>query len=101
MPSPAELRQEIEAWIVRPNQKSLLASYPSLDEERSGFNYQEKLAEGFKYVSIILPAQAQFFLSLDEGIEAERDKFIEAHGGSKNIEFYQAHAGDAIVLFKE
>lgn len=32
--------------------------------------------------------------------ELRRD-FIKDHGGAENIEFYQAHAGDVIVLFKE
>lgn len=99
--NPKQARQDVEEWINRGNQKFLLEEFASFDNERSGFDYKEKLAEGFKYAVIVLPYQAILFLSEDEEMVAERKGFIDQHGGSENVEFYKTHAGEVVVLFKK
>jgi hypothetical protein len=98
---PKQVRQDVEKWMERVNQKFPLEEFASSENERAGFNYKEKLAEGFIKAVIILPYQAILFLSEDKEMIAERNKFIEQHGGSENVDFYQTHAGEVVVLFKQ
>jgi len=96
------LRGEVESWMARDGKKFLLAESTFFqDKERSGFLFEEKIAEGFKWAVIFLPYQAQFFLSDDEAIAESREEFVMQHGGPENLEFYATHSGEVILLLKE
>lgn len=97
--SASGLIEGVEAQLQR---KCDLNSFKDPEVEKAiGSKIEEKIKQGFRYITIIHKVFSPFFFSMETDIEGVRGGFIQENGGGSNIEFYLIErTGEVILLTK-
>ncbi len=97
--SPQGLKEGVEALFKK---RFELDNYEDQEVENAiGSTLEEKKRQGFKYIMIVYPIFAPFFLSQEHEVESVRQEFVDETGGEENVEFYVIdRTGEVVVLMK-
>ncbi len=70
-------------------------------EKAIGLTIEEKIKEGFRYITIVHKVFAPVFFSMETDAESVRGDFIQENGGGSDVEFYLIkRTGEVILLTK-